>query len=221
MFGPYLRFLPILALSACGFHGQDIGNPVTRNLRWFSYVSGDDLKSACQPGAPDQYRLVYNADYETQIRAYDIDSARKLLITHVRAESGNLMNAAISDPFGPWRTTEARPQLNNTTYDNLISALQNDGAFGPSPEGMRLNSHNYYWTAASCHKGQFSFVAWAYPSPAFSALTFDRLVFENDTTNIPVEQAKPSKFDPAREDERRRGRSIDFTLEVGTHGLVK
>jgi len=223
MFGSYLRILPIFfMLTACSFKGQDIGDPITRNLRWFAYVGAEDLRSACTDGAPDQYRLVYNAVYDTQIRSYDFDSARKILIAHVRgADSGNLLGATLSDPLNPWQATEARTPLTDELYDKIIAALQHDGAFGPSPKGLRLPSHGYYWTAAACHKGRFSFGAWAYPDPTFSALTFDKLVIGNDNTNIAAAPAKPLGFDSAWEENRRIGRTVDFTLEVGTDGLIR
>ena len=221
MLGIFFRLGPILALTACGFQGQDIGDPITRNLRWFSYVGGEDIRAACQNGAPDRYRMVYNAVYETQFRTYDFDSAAKTLTVHVRGnDSGNLANASLSDPLNPWRTIQAQTPLSPQNYDAFIAALQNDGAFSPSPQGLRLATHTYYWTAAACRSGRFTFMAWAFPSKAFSALTFDRLLFAADPTGIAVEPARTLDFDPIWEDGKKTGHSIDFTLEVGADGLV-
>jgi hypothetical protein len=45
-----------------------VSNPVQRSLTWFSYVSGDDIRKACLGGGRDNFRLVYKASYEKQIR---------------------------------------------------------------------------------------------------------------------------------------------------------
>ncbi len=49
-----------------------IDNPAVRKVAWFSYLDGNDIREAARPGAPDRFRLVYNGQYEKQIRSYEI-----------------------------------------------------------------------------------------------------------------------------------------------------
>ncbi|MDA0240525.1 MAG: hypothetical protein O3A84_10935, partial [Proteobacteria bacterium] len=64
-------------LSACTYQGATVegfgtDHPITRKFSWFSYVGGEDIRTACVTGAPDRYRFVYNAVYNEQVRSYDL-----------------------------------------------------------------------------------------------------------------------------------------------------
>ena len=57
----------MLGLAACTYRpGAD--NPVARNLTWFSYAGAGDIRADCRPGAADRMRLIYNGDYDEQVR---------------------------------------------------------------------------------------------------------------------------------------------------------
>jgi len=43
-----------------------------RSLNWFSYVAAEDIRAACRPGGRNRLRLVYNALWEEQVRAYEV-----------------------------------------------------------------------------------------------------------------------------------------------------
>src|SRR3546814_20917874 len=45
---------------------------MTIKATWLSYLNGDDMRAACVEGAPLPYRLIYNADYDEQLRSYDV-----------------------------------------------------------------------------------------------------------------------------------------------------
>ena len=61
----------VLALAACAYRpGAD--NPVARSLTWFSYAGAGDIRAECRPGAADRLRLIYNGDYDEQVRSYDV-----------------------------------------------------------------------------------------------------------------------------------------------------
>src|SRR3546814_5070289 len=62
--------LPCLLLAACLYRGN-IDDPMTIKATWLSYLNGDDMRAACVEGAPLQYRLIYNADYDEQLRSYE------------------------------------------------------------------------------------------------------------------------------------------------------
>ena len=63
--------LGLAVLAGCAYRGG-IDQPVTLKATWFSYLNGDDIRSACVPGAPPKYRLVYNGNYDEQLRAYEL-----------------------------------------------------------------------------------------------------------------------------------------------------
>src|SRR3546814_17861315 len=63
--------LPCLLLAACLYRGN-IDDPMTIKATWLSYLNGDDMRAACVEGAPLQYRLIYNADYDEQLRSYEV-----------------------------------------------------------------------------------------------------------------------------------------------------
>lgn len=205
-------------LSACAYQGGDIGDPVVRKVYWYSFLSGDDIKTHCQAGMPDRFRMVYNGLYSEQIRIYQLDSLQKILSVKV-VGSGNAGKLAADDLLGPWRAEDAKVELDQGTYDRLVVSFSQSGMFGPPAVGLRLPSQSFYWTAAACLDGRYTFTAWKHPSEGFDRLSFAGNLFAIDPTGVPVKQAGPVPFDPQRADSAKRGEVTDFTLEVGPSGL--
>ena len=69
--GAFLALGGVVFLAACQSTG-DISDPFSRRSAWGSFISGGDIRAACQPGSPATYRLVYNANREDQVRIYDL-----------------------------------------------------------------------------------------------------------------------------------------------------
>lgn len=212
--------LAILGLSACAYRGGDIGDPVTRKFHWFSFVDGEDIRATCQAGTPDRFRLVYNGIYDEQLRIYELDALRRLLVVRV-VQQGDAGRLSSVDPLAPYRAAEERVQLDQPTYDGLVRSFAASGMFAPPPVGLELPSRSYYWTAATCKDGRYGFTAWKHPSAAFDALAFPRPLFALDPSGIAVNQAKPVPVDPQWEDAARRLEVTAFTLKVGKAGLVR
>jgi hypothetical protein len=205
-------------LSGCAYTGNDIGNPLTRKFQWFSFVEGGDIAAGCAMGTPERFRLVYNAIWEQQVRFYEWDStARTLTIGTIRP--GNVASIELSDPLSPWRADSASVPLEPSAYDGLVAALEQSGAFGPPAEGLELPSHSYYWTAATCRRGAYSFTAWAYPSTAYDGARIPAALATLDPGREAIIQPGPIPLDPIREYDLTRGRVRDFTLKVGARGL--
>ena len=67
-------------LAGCAYHGSsasNLDNPAVQKFAWFSFLDGNDLREACAalgPKAPARYRLVYNGQYEKQLRIYEIEA---------------------------------------------------------------------------------------------------------------------------------------------------
>src|SRR3954471_11529521 len=68
------------AMAGCAYHGDsatDIDNPAVQKFAWFSFLDGNDIREACAalgPKAPARYRLIYNGQYEKQLRVYEINA---------------------------------------------------------------------------------------------------------------------------------------------------
>ncbi len=211
----------VLSIPAgCAYRGGDIGNPVARKLEWRSYIGGDDIRATCAAGTPDRYRLVYNGVYERQLRMYDLDSARHLLIARVRGPA-DVDQVSLGDLLKPWRAKAARVQLDPAQYRTLVAAFTTSGMFGPPPVGLDLPSRSFFWTAAYCRHGHFGFTAWKYPSAAFTALTFVKPLLALDPTGVPLARAHVLRYDSQWEMEAAKGNVVSFLLTVGQHGLVQ
>jgi hypothetical protein len=208
------------AMTACSYRGGDIGDPLVRKSQWFSFVDGEDIRASCAAGTPDRFRLVYNAVYDEQLRIYEVDSLRRLLVIRIvgRGEAARL---SFQDPAAPWRAHEEKVQLDQTTYDRLVASFAQGGMFSPPPVGLDLPSRSYHWVAALCRNGAYGLTAWKYPSPAFDAMGFDRNLFALDPSGVPVREAGPVPFDPQWEDKARRLEVPAFSFKVTERGLLR
>ncbi len=223
----------VAGLAACSYRG-DIDNPATLKATWFSYLNGDDLRAACTQGAPLSYRLIYNADYDEQLRSYEVtgDGAAQggggaQLTVRVLGKSGLVVNeVTFDDPLGFARWTKSEVSLDAAQLGALDAALQASGAFAPAPEGLQLFSKETYWISNLCRDGVFYFNAWRYPSQRYEAITFDERLFALDATGIAVRApvAVP-KTAAAKAGVPRRQQSADergnyFNVKVGENGLT-
>ncbi len=216
-------------LAACTYQG-DIDNPATLKATWFSYLNGDDIRAHCEEGSGRRYRLVYNADYNEQIRSYEvIDQGPEgaTLITRVQGPSGlRLSQFRLSDPLGWARWTKSVTPLSLEDEEQIDGALEASGAFGPAPSGLQMFSKETYWISSLCRSGQFFFNAWRFPSPRYDAVTFDELLFSLDQTGVAVRQpvAVPAT-EAAKANVPQVRHSTDetgsfFNVKVGKNGLV-
>jgi len=187
-----LGALAMLLLAAgCAYREGGVGGPITRKFQYFSYLGGDDIRRDCVEGAPARYRLVYNANYDEQVRAYDLRrnaaGSGATLASQVFGGGGNLAAGFNPlDPTGPWRGTSAQVQLDEAAYLQLIRAIEASGFGEPAPAGLTLPSWGFYWAVAACAGGQFHYNAWLYPSDRFERVQFDKILFALDGTKTAV-----------------------------------
>ncbi|HEX9461716.1 MAG TPA: hypothetical protein VGB82_03880 [Alphaproteobacteria bacterium] len=219
-----------LALAGCTYSGG-IDNPLVRKFEWFSYVAGDDIRSKCGPGSPPQYRLVYNANWDEQVRAYDLrqsfaQDGGAMLFTQVFGGYTNVSSFSLTDPLGPARGASGQVRLTPEEYQALVRGIDESGFREPSPKGLRLESWDFYWIVAGCVDGQFHFNAWLYPSERFATIKFDKWLIALDGTGVPPNPLR--KLDSAEQRyladyPRRRtygGTGYTFELVVGENGLA-
>ena len=216
-------------LSACTYRG-DIDNPATLKATWFSYLNGDDIRSACGEGAPLRYRLVYNADYDKQLRSYEVDEAGSgtaQLTARVQGRGGLVVNRQFDfrDPLKGFRWTKSQALLDSRALAALNEALAQSGAFAAAPVGLRLFSKETYWVSSLCKDGVFYFNAWLYPSERFEEIAFDQVLFGHDTTAVAVRPPEVvsagARFhsDVPRRRQSRDERGSTFDLQVGENGF--
>lgn len=208
--------LVALMLAACAYPGTGADNPLVLRATWFSFLEGSDIAAGCFPGTQGRYRAVYNANYDEQVRIYELgDEVDPLRLQQRVLGEANLALAV--NPFaslGPWRGNVAERRLAPQQYRQLIDAMTAAGAFGPPNTGLDLPSRGFYWTLAYCHQGRYGFNAWLWPDPDFLRLGFDRLLLALDQTGVPVNQ--PRAVPPRYHDFDIYD---DFSLRVGQRGL--
>jgi hypothetical protein len=210
-----------------------VDNPLTRSFYWFRYVAGTDIRERCAAGGINHIRLVYNAIWNEQVRAYDVSlqgANGANLVTRVLVNLGDVSYIELRDVGGlldPWRGKRAETQLSAAEVARLAGALEQSGGFGPPPAGVELYSNDYWWTVASCRKGRWGFAAYHYPTDKFARVRFTDVLFAADKTGVPVAQPRdlpPAIFrgdaidgDPTGRGNRERNRP--WRLAVGRDGL--
>jgi hypothetical protein len=224
-----------VALAAAGTASaqradRNVDLPVLRSLSWFGYVGGDDIRTACQPGTRSHIRLIYNALWTEQVRAYDLfpqPDGTAGLDVGVLADQGNVATLSIGnglDITNPWRMKKGQRLLNARETRDLMAALQASAAFGPPRDGLRLPDNDFWWAVSSCRDGAWGFQAYHYPTDGFANVKFADLLWSFDEVRVPIN--KPRKLEPAefrRDDFDRhsaqRGRGDRWMLVVGKDGL--
>jgi hypothetical protein len=227
----FVAALTAIALAGCS--GGDISNPLSRKLNWFHYAAGDSVRDNCRPGALDQYRIIYNANWDEQVRAYDLrESALKdgsaVLFTQVfgGGYGFNVSSFTLNDVFSPSSGKSGQVRLTPDQYAAEVRAIAESGFGEPAPKGLRLDSWNFYWVVSACVNGRFHFNAWSYPSLRFDAIKFHTLLFALDGTGVPVNA--PRKVNQAEQYSQTEfprsttygGTPYSFQLIVGDNGLA-
>lgn len=214
----------VMLLAACAYN-EPAGNTITQRLTWLSYLDGADIRRACASGAPDRYRLVYNADFNNQARGYDViplpTGGAELM---VQVDRGFVVDVVqLSEIFEIGAPTRATVALSPAELAELQTLLQESGAFDPPPVGLRLNSRSFYWLVSGCHDGRFFLTGYRFPSDRFDGIVFQPFLLDRDRTGIRLPPATTSTYDRefARCDSRTRqdGRHC-FTIQIGEDGLV-
>jgi len=181
-----------MVFSVAGCSG-DISNPISRKLNWFRYAAANSVRDNCRPGALDQYRLIYNANWDEQVRAYDLrESALKdgsaVLFTQVfgGGYGFNVSNFTLNDVVSPSGGRSGQVRLTSDQYKAVVGAIDAGGFGQPAPKGLRLESYDFYWIVGACVNGQFHFNAWRFPSERFDATgPFASQLFALDGTGVP------------------------------------
>ena len=210
---------------------RTVDQPTVRSLNWFSYVAAEDIRAACRPGGRNRVRLIYNALWEEQVRAYELflqpDGTAGLNIG-VLADQGpattvsSITIGELGDITGPWRMRRGQHLLTAAQVGDLMGSLQASAAFGPPRDGLRLPDNDFWWTVASCRDGVWGFQAYHYPTDRFANVKFAEKLFSFD--NVAIAVNRPRNLEPAelrRDPNLRPGRerADRWMLVVGKDGL--
>ncbi len=219
--------LMVYVLSGCAYHGQprtDIDNPAVRKVAWFSYLDGNDIRERCTEGAADRYRLVYNSQYEKQIRSYEITQASPTpggayFVARAMGPT-NLAQVELSDLLAPWRWQRSETQLSDAEFDQFRDLLLQSGWGQGAPQGKILHSRDFYWVASGCRNGQFHFDAWVHAQGDFPQIKFQEFLLARDRTGLAFRNPVPVLPRDRVEHGRARDRSATiFVLTVSGEGI--
>lgn len=184
-----LAGLASLLLAGCQSPGP-VDNPIARNLTWFSYLNGDDIRKTCHPGSATRYRLVYNAVFNTQVRMYDVAAETggggALVDTRVVLRANLSQWFLTPDLFSPWDARQSFVKIDGPQFAALEAALVQSGFDGPPPVGAFLQSTDYYWVVTGCKDGRVVFNAWVNGTDRMAAISFPPLLLQADSTGVPM-----------------------------------
>lgn len=221
----FARFVRVvvafLVLAGCAVRDPATSDPLTRNLQWFSYVGGDDIRENCSTSGPTRYRFVYNAVWEEQVRTYDVErlpaGQGAMLTIRVIRGAPRLLQAYLIDTAAVG-SSRHQVRVPESEYLDLIRAAEADG-FGQSvPDGTRLESYDFYWLANACSAGGWHLHAWRRQDPGFARLQFAEILFRLDISAIAVNPLR--RIDPAQrlvqhgESPSERGRAIGDSFQL-------
>jgi hypothetical protein len=179
-----------LLLGSCTYGDfGNIDNPVVRRAQWFSYLRGEDIQAACVEGSADRYRLIYNADFRSQVRAYEVtaDGSGGAFYTARAVRNGAaLSNFTFLTTSGWWRWDRSEAVMSAEMFEDLRLRLAEDGYFDRSGASVRLSSFEYYWLVTACVDGTFESGAWANLQTPLLKLRFPEPLFLLDETGLPV-----------------------------------
>lgn len=221
-------------LAGCSYTGAT-GDPVIRNLTWFSYLNGDDIRSACSAETPDRYRLIYNAQWDKQVRTYEITALHPPVSTPTKTGSvlnirvfvsSGVINSYLDTLSGRAGGSAASVILGPVEMSEFRDKLATSGFDQPLPSSVWLRSDQFFWIGMACENGQFLHKAWpidpATPANDLARLTFPAFLMARDTTkpsSPPVHYLALSPFDSARA--QKEHNSTLFRLEVDANGIRK
>ena len=214
-------------LCGCAYHGaatSDIDNPAVRKVAWFSYLDGNDIRESCVAGSPDRFRLVYNGQYEKQLRSYEVtaegtQNGGAYFAARALGQS-NAAEVSLDDLMAPWRWQKSESRLSSAEFDQFRDLLTQSGWGSGAPQGKLLHSRDFYWVASGCRNGQFHFDAWVAAQVDFQRIKFRDFLLARDKTGIAFRQ--PVKVLPIDRTEqgRQRERSAPiFALSVSGEGI--
>ena len=171
-----------LVVGACSLPDSGV---VGRQLAWFDYVAGEDMRQSCPQTEMERYRLVFNAEYTKQVRTYDVlqrgDGAT--LRGHV-FRGGLTADEAFPSAIGGFTGKTGSLELNPDEFAAFRTAVAAAPAQGNGVRYLRADS--YFWVVLSCVNGVLNANAFTGPAERMESLPFRRFLLAHDPTGVPV-----------------------------------
>lgn len=214
-------------VGGCAYYGggySNIDNPAVRKVAWFSYLDGNDIRETCAPGSPDRFRLVYNGQYEQQLRSYEVtaegpQNGGAYFIARALGKS-NLVDVSLDDLLAPWRWQRSDTKLTAAEFNQFRDLLTQSGWGSGAPQGKMLHSRDFYWVASGCREGRFHFDAWVDAQGDFRQIKFQEFLLARDKTGVAFRKPVPVRPIDRTEQGRPRERSAPiFALTVSGEGI--
>jgi hypothetical protein len=155
-------------------------------------VNGDDIRRACGQGTDFHGRFVYNGSYNEQLRSYEVvaDGVGGAYVVARAMGAKDISQTFLNFEFDLWDWEKSQAKLDSRAFETLKGRFQGSGVYSGAPQGLRLESDLYYWTAIVCRRGEVFFNAWQYPSDRFKQLTFPEALLELDDTGLAYRQPR-------------------------------
>jgi hypothetical protein len=214
----------MFALGACAVQGPPTTS-VGRQIVWYGYLAGDDIRRACGNGAVDRIRFVYQATYARQVRGYELTGAPGADIAGLRSQAWGSPTLLSFERGAPsiGSPVEARLMLDRRQIADLHQAVAASGFDGRPPVGAFLRSDRYFWTVAACRNGRFHFNAYPLDAANPRQPPFAAALFALDNTGVPVRQPVSTggpliTRDPDHASPQGR-EDLTYQVRVGPEGL--
>ena len=213
----------MVLLASCTYDGG-IENPLLRKVAWYSFIEGEDLRASCAM-TPNTLRLVYNGNYDEQLRIYEAGPNGLLTSRVLGPAYVNRLDLYLSDPSALFAGITSDTPLTDKLRQDLTDKVVQAAEAHPMPEETLYHSAEYYWMASGCKDGAAFFHGWKAPNVDVLALPFVSVLKTADTTGVafatprPVSRFTTGAFPPNRE--AQRGRDIHFRLRVGPDGIIR
>jgi hypothetical protein len=190
-----LACLVSLLIAGCTASGPP-SDRLSFRFQWLSYLEGEDIRTACEEGAPARLRLIYNADFNNETRTFDLtplDGGASLLETRrlVGSETTRIVGGRVNEAID---VEEGRAHLSAEQVRHLVDLLDESGFYGTPPVGAMLRSDDYFWAATGCIDGRF--MVQAYPRDRLGQIRFAGYLESVDPLGAPLPPASLRDLPP-------------------------
>ena len=213
--------LALFLLAGCTYDGG-IENPLVRKVTWYSFIEGEDLRAACAVN-PDTLRLVYNGNYDEQVRIYETTPEPNGLLTGRvlgPAEVGRV-DFYLSDPSAVFAGITSRTPLTDRLRRDLTGSVARAAEAHPMPQEEIYHSAEYYWMVSGCRDGAGFFHGWKAPDVQVLGLPFVSVLKAADATGVGFAPPRPVPRAVSGAFPVNRDRDIHFRLRVGPDGIIR
>lgn len=188
-----LAFAGLAVLAGCASQGS-IDDPLTRRTTWFDFISGGDLRRACEAdkaNAVGSYRFVEFRNRADQVRVYEIEPIR------VASRGATLRGQVVfgkavidrlnlfTEPLRPWNPETGERELSRAQLARIEEDLRSRGLGTGPPVGRDLASRSYFFLVSACRRDEgFDFQVYEWPDADYRRSDFAEILHLNDPTGV-------------------------------------